>query len=434
MLRSPTLKITVVRDQGLNLITGIAYEYYLCQFIIVTGEQTDINMTTNPSNTKRPRLSRSCKNSNNTSIDLGVPLAVPDTVSSLSQLPPMALSLSFNNDAPPTSDNIDSALHTIGVKKKYTDHEVSQSLRDLERWAFADINQEFKKEFMELGGIPRLLKFFNVSSNMADMERVDLVANIIALCTSYGYEDNGDTIDIVGRMTEIFIERDVIHSMLLANEEYTGGNDSQELMAVCSIWNAFGNIVYNSVTAINKDTIFRLIDDALATLRLLNVVKNKNMVHAIQIRIIQTVKFLVIKQNSVLINAGDFEAGNFFQTCLDALKTIDGRWGYNEKVWNNATRLFYHCIASNLFSTQSNDNLILVASFLVEYIKKAPNNACKAKAFLFLCQARDVIGKNEMMELPGLLITISGVLDPTASTDIEDVTKDDAKALMKKLF
>ena len=117
-------------------------------------------MTTNPSNAKRPRLSRSCKNSNNTSADPVVPLAVPDTVSSLSQPPPLSLSF-FNNDAPPTSDNIDFALHTIGVKKRYTDHEVSQALQDLERWSFADINnKEFKKEFTELGGIARLLKFF----------------------------------------------------------------------------------------------------------------------------------------------------------------------------------------------------------------------------------------------------------------------------------
>ena len=130
---------------------------------------------------------------------------------------------------------------------------------------------------------------------MANMERVNIVANIIALCTFEG--DNGDTNDISKVMVEKFIERDVLYSMLLANEEYTGGNDCQELRAIYSIWNAFGNIVpYSSVTAINRDTIFRLIDDALATLRLLNVGKNKTLVHEIQIRIFTTVAFLVIEK------------------------------------------------------------------------------------------------------------------------------------------
>jgi len=389
-------------------------------------------MATNPPNAKRPRLSPSCKNSNSTSTDPVVPLAVPDTVSSLSQLPPVALS--FNKDSPPTSDNIDSALHTIGVKKKYTDHEVTQSLRDLARWAFADINnQVFKKEFMEFGGIPRLLNFFNVSSNMANMDYVNHVASIITWCTYNG--NNGDTIDVVEVMTKKFMERDVIYSMLLANEEYTGGNDPQELRAIYSLWNAFGNIAGNKVTAVNRDTTFRLFDDALATLRLLNVVKNTTLVHDIKIRILNTVAFLVLKNNA-LINAtgSDFEARNFFQTCLDALKDVDGRWDYIENVWNMAARLFYHCIAKKLFSAQNNDNLNLVISFYVEYTKKAPNYAFEAKAFWFLHKARHIIGKNAMIELPGLLITISGILDPTASTDIEDDTKDAAKALMKKLF
>ena len=135
-----------------------------------------------------------------------------------------------------------------------------------------------------------------------------------------------------------------------------------------------------------------------------------------------------------MIDAGDFEARNFFQTCLYALKDSDGRWDYTEKVWNMAARLYCHCMANNLFSTDNNKNLKLVVYFYVEFIKKAPNNACKVKAFSFLRDARDVIGTNAMVELPGLLITISGVLDPNGSTAIEDDTKDEAKALMKKLF
>ena len=178
---------------------------------------------------------------------------------------------------------------------------------------------------------------------------------------------------------------------------------------------------------------------AAAVLRLMKGVKHETFV-PLTISNIFTIVSLLVKKNTTLINAGDFEAINFYQTCVDAMKDSDDRnWEYdiNKRVWNGVTRLFSRCLQHNLFSTQNNNNLKLVVSFHVEYIKRAPNDAFKSNAFAFLHKACDAIGNTEMISIPGLMsslmATIGSILDPITSNGIEDGTKNTARALMKKL-
>lgn len=184
---------------------------------------------TNPPAAKRPHLS--C-----TTDDLPDPVesASPDIVSS-SRQPESASSINlvFTCNTPPTSDNIEFALHTIGdTKNTNTKHEILQSLQDLNRWA-KNSNHIFYNEFLELAGISRVLKFLMMPSNISDTKHVFSACTIIINCTR-GPNSDLD-IDIAQVMRKKFIERGGIHTMLLANEEYSGGNDRNELRAVYSI-------------------------------------------------------------------------------------------------------------------------------------------------------------------------------------------------------
>jgi hypothetical protein len=398
---------------------------------------TSTSMTTNPPEAKRPRLSinRSDSGSHSNSAASSHPHPVvsvsPDTASS-SQLPPV--NLVFTDDTPPTSDNIESALHKIGdTKNHYTKHEILQALKDLERWANDDNDRRvFCTEFLELGGTSRILKFLMVPTNISDMEYVSIFSCIIMGFTYPG--QNGENIDIALVMAKKFVERGGVHTMLLANEKYTGGNDDKKLRAVSSIWAVLENIGYHRVAfdELEKDKRLNLFDDALATLRLLNGANNETYVPLIKRQILNFLANL-IHHDSKLV-AGDYKGRGVFQTCIDAMKDTNRQWDFNENVWSTASKFFVHCFVQKLFSTENNDELKLVLSFYVEFIKKAPNKALKENAFGFLHNAVDVIGKEEMAKTPGLMSTLGVILDPSTNDTIEKDTKHMAKSLAKLLF
>jgi hypothetical protein len=402
---------------------------------------------TNSPEAKRPCLWTNCSGSGSGSNffrhDSVVSIS-PDDTASLTQPNPApadlsssVVSLFLTDNTSSTSDNIESALHKIGGTKKYTTNEIIKALKDLYRWASDDNDRRvFCNEFLELGGISRILKFLMVPSNMSYMEYANLVGAIISNCTYPG--QNGEYIDIALVMAKKFAERGAIHTMLLARakEEYTGGSDAMKLRAVYSIWHAIGNISCHKTAfdEIEKDKKLNLFDHALATLRLLDGEINEPDVPHIKRQILKVLAHL-IHPNSKLVD-GDYKGRNVFQTCIDTMKETNGLWYFNEKVWIPASRLFCRCFNQNLLSTENIDDLKLVIHFFVEFIKKAPNDAFKEKAFSFLHRAIDVIGKEEMAKTPGLTSTLGAILDPSSNNNniIEAVTENAAKVFVKQLF
>jgi hypothetical protein len=341
---------------------------------------------------------------------------------------------------PPTSGNIESALHTIGdTKNTNTKHEILQGLKDLNRWAHPSNNHhEFYIEFLELAGISRVLKFLMVPSNMSDMEYVFSACNIIIRCT---LEPNDLNIDIALVMGKKFVERGGIHTMLLLNEEYRGGNDHDKLNAVYSIWAVLNNVIYHRTEFddIDKDKQHNLFDDALATLRLVNGaddetrVQDETRVAHIKCLILNVLIRLLVGPNSKLV-ADDFEGRDVFQICIDTMIDSNRQWAFHEENWDRASYFFFYCFRGQFFPTQNNNDLKLVISFFVEYIEKAPNEAFKSNAFDFLLEASDVIGRDEIAKTPGLMITLGTILDSSSNNNIEAATEDMTKTLVKYLL
>ncbi|OEU21040.1 hypothetical protein FRACYDRAFT_234668 [Fragilariopsis cylindrus CCMP1102] len=379
---------------------------------------------TNPPEAKRPHLS--C-----TTDDL------PDPVESASA---SSINLVFTCDTPPTSDNIEFALHTIGdTKNTNTKHDILQALQDLNRWA-RNNNHLFFNEFLELAGISRVLKFLMIPSNMSDMKYVFSACTIIINCTR-GPNSDLD-IDIAQVMGRKFIERGGIHTMLLANEEYSGGNDRNELSAVHSIWAVLNNVInYNAeLDYIDKDKQHNLFDDAIATLRLVNDTDDKIRVHGmiqiphkIKSLLLLVLMRLLVGSNSKLV-ADDLEGRDVFQIFINTMKDSNRQWEFEEEIWKITSYFFFSCFRRQLFPTKNNNDLKLAISFYVEYIEKAPNEAFKSKAFDFLLEVSDVIGREEITKMPGLMITLGTILDRSSSNNIEAATEDMTKTLVKYLL
>ena len=385
---------------------------------------------TNPPKAKRAR-------SDNTR-----PIVWPDAAVSSSHIPLAELSLPFNlvftNDTPPTSDNIESALSVVSDKKKrYTNHEILQALKDLFRWAAManDRRRIFCNEFLELGGISRVLKFLMVPSNMSNMEYVKFVSRIIIRICSRAVQ-NGEDDDIAQVMAKKCAERDGIHTLLLANEEYSGGSNSIQLKAVESIWAALSSVISNTTAfdEVKKDKQLNMLDDALATLRLLNGESNATWrVRRAKLSIVHFFAFLSGLANlSTLLVVEDLEGRNIFQTCLDSMMDSNLHWYYDKKNWARSLTFFFCCLRRELFSSQNNDDLKIVISFCVAFIKKAPNDTFKAGAFMFLREADHVIGRVEMANTPDIMSTLGSILD--SNNNVEAATKHAAKIFLRKLL
>ena len=383
---------------------------------------------TNPPKAKRARLSTDNIRSS----------VCPDATVSSSHIPSAELSSPFNlvftNDTPPTSDNIESALSVVSDKqKRYTNHEILQALKDLVRWAARanDRHREFCNEFLELGGISRVLKFLMVPSNMSNMEYVKLVSRIIRSCSYVGH--NGDDDDIAQVMAKKFVERGGIHTLLLANEEYAGGSNSIQLKAVKSIWAALTSMIANKTAfdEVKKEKRLNMLDDALATLRLLNGVSNATWrVRSAKRSIVHF--FVFLSSLDTLLVVEDFEGRNIFQTCLDSMMDSNIHWCYDKKNWAVSLDFFLCCLRRELFPSQNNDDLKIVISFCVAFIKKAPNDAFKAGTFMFLREADHVIGRVEMANTPDIMSTLGSILD--SNNNVEAATKHAAKMFLRKLL
>jgi hypothetical protein len=120
-----------------------------------------------------------------------------------------------------------------------------------------------------------------------------------------------------------------------------------------TFWDIFGNVVCHRVIVydeIEKDKQLNLLDDALATLRLLNSANNKTWVPRIRHHIFRFLGQFLIRPNTKLV-AGDFEGKDAFQTCVDAMKDSNRNWDFDEKVWNNAFVVVKNSIQTNIMTT-----------------------------------------------------------------------------------
>merc|ERR1740130_231965 len=104
-------------------------------------------------------------------------------------------------------------------------------------------------------------------------------------------------------------------------------------------------------------------------------------------------------------------------------------WYYGKKSWARSLIFFVVCLRRELFPSQSNDDLKIVISFCVAFIKKAPNDAFKSDAFRFLREADHVIGRVEMANTPDIMSTLGSILD--SNNNVEAATKHAAKIFLR---
>jgi len=432
-----------------------------------TNQPTAAATLTNPSSAKRPRLFRRISSTNLRAVKTTASASpapggtVVTSFSSFSSSSPKPLQsrddnqlslrptedidndrVVFKKELQATSDNIESALCIISdMNKKYTKPEIMASLKNLRRWAKSDDRYSFCNELLDLGGIPRFIKFLETGNAMADPDYICLVSSIISSCTFIRTGNSSPVYEEIGeKIARKFVERGGILTMLQANREfYRGGSKVSTMKALDCIWASIGNIISRKsvLDDIEKVQTLRIFDDAISTLRLLDsTTSDTTWGPRILVKVFSVLAFLSSCSPEASLVAADCKGKEVFQTCVAAIQGFaDVGGGFDSQVWSTVSRFFVNCYNRLFFAINGHDDLVkTIIPFYVEYMKQAPNEAFEEGAFGFLCSAGEMIGKSLMAETPGIMSRLGDIMDSNNNDEIKRVTKMEAKKLLKYLL
>mmetsp|Transcript_15059 Transcript_15059/g.41882 ORF Transcript_15059/g.41882 Transcript_15059/m.41882 type:complete len:560 (+) Transcript_15059:249-1928(+) len=204
--------------------------------------------TEDHTDTKSQELKKSAKRARTTK-SIAKPDATPTTTASL--FPPLATRASFGVSIAERNDRqekermsyeeLSSELCKIVDTVHYSRHDAIVALTNLCHWGYADDNV-FLEEFLELGGIQRVLLY--LKNNVGDPICVAMAAKAIMSCTVRSPHHNSfdNAKDIVRALTK----RGGIEILLQASGQYGGGNIHSHIDALHWVWSALANITDKS--------------------------------------------------------------------------------------------------------------------------------------------------------------------------------------------
>ena len=159
------------------------------------------------------------------------------------------------------------ALCRIVDTERYSQEEAFQTMKILYKWT-KSYDGTFSERFFDMGGPIKVLTY--LEKNMDRSERLTVVAGVIARITYPG--PNKENENICKEITKVLVKRDVIRLLLSADEEYVGGSNMSELIALRNVWNALMNVTAYTDDASKKDQLLFVVDTGLDTFEKLSTV------------------------------------------------------------------------------------------------------------------------------------------------------------------
>jgi hypothetical protein len=353
-----------------------------------------------------------------------------------------------NDDRPtlPTGRDISLALSQIEITETYPNDKTIKAIDNLLKWLDSRNGDKVRrviKEFIDIGGILRLLMLIEKNIDNKQTELVKCSATFLHMILDPGNNDQYHDLNI--QVAKIFIERRGVQIMILANEKYVNNNDVISFSALICIWKVLSNICYNkkSVDIIGKDQIISIISSGAYAI---------NAPHFTVGYDIDNLQKCVLKAmgNSIRHSDGNtiqfddfqgpFQEKNIFQQCIRAMRkdgtAINGNhWKNDVDLCGHTSRFFQYCCEKNDKLLYRKADFKIIVPFLIHYIKKDPNDARDWFAFQILLEASDVIGKKTMMKSSkGLLTVLGAIADCDTNVNVDKYAKDAAYELMEYLF
>jgi len=342
-------------------------------------------------------------------------------------------------NVPLTAKDISLALCRIDDTDKYSTDEVNKALDDLHVWGYSNKSKDerarISKEFIELGGIPRILSFFKENKN--NIGFVLRASKVISLFLYSG--SNDEHLENSFTMAQKFVEREGVEMILsIIKEKYTGELDINQLNTLDNIFAVFANTMWimNTKKMVDIDKFSPIIDAGISILATLSNIS----AHAVAVLRVQENIFIFflhfVRHNTEMIDVVDFHEKNIFPKCVSALKNpIDNTWElYDNKAWEQASTFFYECCYGNRKILSREGDFEVIVPFLIQFVKVDPDCSSASYAFRLLRKASDTIGSKKMITSNKGLLEVLGTVADCGNDNVANSVKDQAIILMKHLF
>lgn len=366
-----------------------------------------------------------------------------------------------NDDRPtlPTGRDISLALSQIEITETYPNDKTIKAIDNLLKWLDSRNGDKVRrviKEFIDIGGILRLLMLIEKNIDNKQTELVKCSATFLYMILDPGNNDQYHDLNI--QVAKIFIERRGVQILILANEKYVNNDDITSFSALICIWKVLSNICYSkkSVDIIAMDQIISIISSGAYAINAPHFNVGYNIIN-LQKCVLKAMGNLIANYSGDNTNAtiqlndiqGQFREKNIFQQCIRALKkktptTTNNTTIVTTNPWKNdvglcahTARFFHYCCANNNKILSRKSDFKIIVPFLIHYINKKPNHAREWFAFDVLRVASDVIGKKTIVKSSTGLLSVLGAIAGGDNNNDDDADKDaeeEAYDLMEYLF
>jgi len=343
-----------------------------------------------------------------------------------------------NNVSPPTGKQLSLALCRIDDTDMYSTDDINKALDNLGTWAGCNDNQDeiarISKDFIELGGIPRILNFIQDNKdNVGFMLRASKIIE--------GFLDpgsNDEHLENASTMAQKFVEREGVEMMLsIIKEKYTGELDVDQLTTLENIFDVFCHTIpnMNAKNMVDIDKFSHVIDAGISTMAILS---NINTHDAAVAHLKESI--FIYFQNFVSFNADmmdivDFQEKNIFPKCVRALKDpVDNSWKYDKKAWGYASSFFYECCMENREILSRKNDFKVIIPFCIRFMKEDPDHSSSSGVVDLLREASDIIGKKKMITSNKGLLEVLGTIVYCGNDTVSNDVKEKAMNLMEHFF
>lgn len=271
----------------------------------------------------------------------------------------------------PTSIELSKELCKIVDTDNYSRDDSLLALEKMIGWAVTE-DSNVLKYFHMYAGVIKVLDFLKTTLDdetcvgSIRWKCIDMAASVICNVCYFGADNSNE--DIATEILISAVKYGAIQTLLAANEEYTGGNDTFELKAVGSIWNTLENIC-NEEAEIEKDqatSIFDLGIDMMAKLSSVHgPLDSKALTHVFGALYCIVFHDLVTKK--------EFQDKDILSLCLKVFEN-DDKWSTDdEKLLEEAIGFFETCHDKKLL-VKGSDHVKLLP-LCVEGLKNFSTNA-----------------------------------------------------------
>ena len=327
------------------------------------------------------------------------------------------------------------------VDTQLSRNESLSALNKINSWSNAEDDEMFLKNFMENGGILKVLDFLNSTIDDGNctgairMKRFELAAYVIGNVCNIRPGEGTIKQYIMKENRTHFVNNDGVRTLLLAHGELKQKGKqyaTSKLNAAHSLWHTLSILSNNnSFSSLAKEQVSAVFHLGIGLIADMKSAKGP-IAPTIMADVFDTMKNIVVYSNersgvSDFVTVEDFEDCDIFSDCHKMFKK-NGNFSRYEDVMGQVISFFFHCVHKDFF-LEGSDLVTLFPIFVMGSKESFLTAKYRLRAIIMLiCAAR--CPDTRRIKIAGAIEALSPLL---SSNDVDEEEKDFVRTAMREI-